>query len=282
MRPQLSFKSDTVEFRNVDLVFVSHREQIVLRWLSKYMHDSQELLFVIVATEQRLAKKHFSYDTASSPHVDLAAVVLRPEDQLWTAVVARADVGHAVLDRIEFLARAEVAQNQPVVLRVDQQVGRLHVSVQDFQAFDVCQSPQQLVGQHLREHRWKLFAHLMVVLEYFVQCRRDEVHHDVEVDLLLVVLVSGEEVRVYADHVDVVELDRNREFAVPALRVLVDLLDGHSLEALDVVALEDRAERALADHLHPPVLLVLVVKRYLVDFEVAFHVMLASSSFVIV
>lgn len=68
--------------------------------------------------------------------------------------------------------------------RIDQQVLRLDVPVADTHGVDVCQCPEGLVGIKLDEEVGHWLLHLVVMLEHSVDCLRNVVHHDVQVDLI--------------------------------------------------------------------------------------------------
>lgn len=75
----------------------------------------------------------------------LGGIVRGTEDELRSAVVARADVRDVGLGAHQVFCGPEVAQLQNARLRIEQQVLRLDVPVAYTQRMDVREAPEQLV-----------------------------------------------------------------------------------------------------------------------------------------
>lgn len=119
----------------------------------------------------------------------------------------------------------------------------LNVSVADALGVDVCDRAQQLVRVQFYQQIGHLLLHFEVLLHNFVNGVGDEVHDDVEVDLLSLVSI-GVEVLPNLDTVLVVQQLQYLQLSVLVALVLENLLDGHGLARLCDRCFKDHPEGA--------------------------------------
>ena len=107
---------------------------------------------------------------------------------------------------------------------IHQNILRLDVSVADTHCMNICTRPHELVRVKLNQQRGYHLLHFEVVLHDFVKSIRNEVHDDVEVDLIRFVAVSVEELS-HLNAVGVVQSLQNLELSVLVSLVLEYLLN---------------------------------------------------------
>ena len=111
---------------------------------------------------------------------------------------------------------------------------------------DVSKSTKQLVDTQLDEdHRYPLAEEFCVVTFNVVDSLRDELEHQVQVNL--VVAVACVETVEETDDIPVAQLLHDLKFTVLVSPVLQDFLDGNGLVRVNACCLEDDTKRALSD-----------------------------------
>ena len=70
-----------------------HGEDLLARGCAQDLDDLHQLIDGRLAREEGLPEHELGHDTPGGPQVNGGGVVSRPKDELWRAVVARADVG---------------------------------------------------------------------------------------------------------------------------------------------------------------------------------------------
>ena len=115
---------------------------------------------------------------------DVGRVVGCPEDELGSAVVARADVADVGLARDEDLGGAKVAELEDAGGGVEEEVLGLDVAVADADGMDVHEGTEELVHIQLDlEHRHGLLE-LGIVPASAIDGLRDVFEHKVEVHFI--------------------------------------------------------------------------------------------------
>jgi len=98
---------------------------------SKHLLDYEELVYLRLSREEGLTISQLTHDTAEGPNVHVLAIVGGAQQQFRGPVPAR---GHVVCQwriRTHGPRKAEIAEAQRIVRRIDQQVLRLDISVND-------------------------------------------------------------------------------------------------------------------------------------------------------
>ena len=72
-----------------------------------------------------------------------------------------------------------------MILGLYKQVLRLDIPMAVAERVDVGQCTESLISVELDEDHWHRLLHLIVVLEHAVNCLWHVVHHDVQIDLVL-------------------------------------------------------------------------------------------------
>ena len=72
-----------------------------------------------------------------------------------------------------------------MILRLYKQVLRLDIPMAVAERVDVGQCTESLISVELDKDHWDRLLHLIVVLEHAVNCLWHVVHHDVQIDLVL-------------------------------------------------------------------------------------------------
>lgn len=148
----------------------------------------------------------------------------------------------------ELLGAAEIAQFQSVGGGVHEDILGFDVAVADVHGVDVGNGAEQLVRVQLRQQGRHLLLHLVVGLHHFVHCVRNEIHHHVQVDLVLLISISVE-VLAQFNAVLVVEDLHDLEFSVLELLVLERLLYRHYLSRLRHLRFVHHSERPAPNNL---------------------------------
>mmetsp|Transcript_27146 Transcript_27146/g.68916 ORF Transcript_27146/g.68916 Transcript_27146/m.68916 type:complete len:393 (+) Transcript_27146:146-1324(+) len=235
-----------LDLRELELrVIRVHRHELLARRRAEHLDDLDELIHAALPGEDGLPQDQLRRDARGRPDVDDRRVVRGAEDQLWRAVIARADVGDVGLALHQPLRRAEVAELQDVGAAVDQKVLRLDIAVADADSVNVPTRSAHLVRVELYEDLWHRRLHLIVVLHHPVHRVGAVLHDDVEVGLARLV-TRGVEGVLQLHHVGVPELLHDLKLAILVALVLEHLLDGHRLASLHNLRLVDDAEGAAA------------------------------------
>mmetsp|Transcript_18188 Transcript_18188/g.51805 ORF Transcript_18188/g.51805 Transcript_18188/m.51805 type:complete len:352 (-) Transcript_18188:40-1095(-) len=216
----------------VDLRPVRHRGGPEL------LEDLEDRVDLGVPREQRRARRHLRDDAADAPHVHGHAVELRAHEDLGRAIPHGDDLVRVLRHRHGVRSRqAEVGEFQPQ-LRVDQQVLRLQVAMQDAVGVAELGSPAELERHRLDDLRVQVLpaepAHVLLqVLLHELENKHELLSRAKDVQQL--------------DYVLVVELPQQRDLAdggawdALLLRVQLHLLHGDVLAVAHVLGLVDPA-----------------------------------------
>lgn len=96
-------------------------------------------------------------------HTDCGRVIGCTKDQLWGAVVSRADVRHVWFAGNQHFCAAKITQLEDASSGVEQQVLRLDVSVADAKVVDICKGAEQLVCVEFNVEHWEWLLLLCVL-----------------------------------------------------------------------------------------------------------------------
>ncbi len=116
----------------------------------------------------------------------------------------------------------------------------------DALGMDVSNRSEQLVRVKLDEQVGHHLLHLQVLLHDAVGRVRNEIHHNVQVDLVLLVTIRVEGLA-HLHTVGVVQHLQNLQLSVLVALILEHLLDGDCLACLRDRGLKDDAERAISN-----------------------------------
>ena len=118
-----------------------------------------------------------------------------------------------------------------MALRIDKQVLGLDVPVAVAERVDVGEGAETLVGVQFDEEYGHGLLHFIVVLENAIDCLRDVVHDDVQVDLILFVSL-GVKGMLECDHIRVLQFFHDLQLSILVPLVLVDLLNRNDFTSL--------------------------------------------------
>ena len=118
-------------------------------WGAHDFENLANLALAVLAWEEGLHLDHLSYDTSSCPHINLLVVKCRTEDELRCTIISRTDVRNRGISVVHSFGRAEITQFDFVAILIDQDVLRLHITMNDPLAMQVAQTPKQLPSEHL-------------------------------------------------------------------------------------------------------------------------------------
>mmetsp|Transcript_54149 Transcript_54149/g.144737 ORF Transcript_54149/g.144737 Transcript_54149/m.144737 type:complete len:262 (-) Transcript_54149:276-1061(-) len=124
--------------------------QIFLSRSSKHMDDECQLMARIVSRKERLPSEHLRENAPDRPDINCHGVVAPRTQHFWRTIPARAHVfrhGKLVLTLLD-PCKSKVANFQ-VAVRVDQQISRLQVPMDDLCRMDVLQAAHDLVQEEL-------------------------------------------------------------------------------------------------------------------------------------
>ena len=193
------------------------------------LHDlDQVLLGRVLALVRQVAEEELHQDRAHRPDVDADGVLGRAEHELGRAVVPRADVRHVGLPLHQHLRAPEVAQPALERRRVAEQVVRLDVAVADAPRVDVLERAERLPQVRADVVDGEALPPLVVLEGDRADRLGQEVHHEVEVDLVLLPPLLLEVVAQLHD-VLVVHHLHHLQLAVVVPPVEQHLLDRHRL-----------------------------------------------------
>lgn len=213
---------------------------------AQHLDNLHQLIDSRVSREDWLSEEELSHDGSRRPHVNRVGVVGGAEDELWSAVVARADVRDVGLVAHQVLGRAEITQLQNSSFGVDEQVLGLDVAMADADAVDVGEGAKELVHVEFHVDHWDLLPLFGVVPGDSVHRLRNVFEYQVQIELVLLVAARVEEVLEF-DNVWMVELSHDLKLAILESLVLKHLLDGHHLVGGGEFGEEDDAERAVSN-----------------------------------
>ena len=160
--------TDLVERMGFDLrklvlhVIGIHRLDLFSGGCAKNLDNFHQLIDTALTREEWLAQHQLRHDTTRRPYVysgntsstphaffaaltDIRRVVGSSENELWCAVVPRADITDVGLARHENLCRPKVAQLQNPGSGVQEQVLGFDVTMTDANRVDVSEGPQELI-----------------------------------------------------------------------------------------------------------------------------------------
>ena len=112
---------------------------------------------------------------------------------------------------------------------------------------DVRNRSQKLVGVELDEQIRHHLLHLEILLHHAIGSIGNEVHHNVQVDLIRLVTICVEGLS-HLDTVGMVQHFQNLELSVLVALVLEHFLDGHSLSCLSNGRFENHSEGAISNN----------------------------------
>ena len=118
-----------------------------------------------------------------------------------------------------------------MTLRVYKQVLRLDVAMAVAQGVDVGKRTEALIGVQFDQKDGHWLLHLIVVFQYAIDCLWDVVHHDIQINLILLVALSVKCV-LELDNIRVLQLLHYLKFTVLVSLILVDFLDGDNFSSL--------------------------------------------------
>lgn len=172
-------------WKPVFLIIWVHLQDLFFGRRSKYFDDFDDLVDSTVSWEDRHCKHQLCDDTSYAPQVDRAVVLGVAEDQLWSPVISRTDIGNVWLTFDQLLGAAKVTQFNQMVISIYQDVLRLNVAVTDTETVNVGYCAQQLVCVDLHKNVGDVLFLFHVVLHDLVERVRNMVHYDVEVNFII-------------------------------------------------------------------------------------------------
>lgn len=96
---------------------------------------------------------------------------------------------------------------------------------------DVGKRTEALIGVQFDQKDGHWLLHLIVVFQYAIDCLWDVVHHDIQINLILLVALSVKCV-LELDNIRVLQLLHYLKFTVLVSLILVDFLDGDNFSSL--------------------------------------------------
>eukprot|EP00042_Codosiga_hollandica_P047769 m.523355 g.523355 ORF g.523355 m.523355 type:complete len:537 (-) comp57523_c0_seq15:1321-2931(-) len=235
--------------RKLELVVVGvHAEDLVARRRPKHLDDFDELVNTALARENGLAKHKFRQHTPSRPHIDAVCVLSGAKDELWCAIVARANVRNILFAGNKQLGTAEIAELDDTRCGIDEKILRLDITMAHANRVNVCQSTEGLVDEGLDVENWNWSASFGVLALVLIQRLRNKLQNQVQVHLVFL-CAGGIEVILELDDVPMIEHAHDLKFAVLEARVLQNFLDGDGLSGGNKLGLEHQAERSVPNHL---------------------------------
>lgn len=118
-----------------------------------------------------------------------------------------------------------------MTLRVYKQVLRLDVAMAVAQGVDVGKRTEALIGVQFDQKDGHWLLHLVVVFQYAIDRLRDVVHHDIQINLILLVAL-GVKCVLELDNIRVLQFLHDLKFTVLVSLILVDFLDGDNFSSL--------------------------------------------------
>ena len=118
-----------------------------------------------------------------------------------------------------------------MTLRVYKQVLRLDVTMAVAQGVDVGKRTEALIGVQFDQKDGHWLLHLVVVFQYAIDRLRDVVHHDIQINLILLVAL-GVKCVLELDNIRVLQFLHDLKFTVLVSFILVDFLDGDNFSSL--------------------------------------------------
>ena len=152
---------------------------------AKHLDDLHELVNTRLTWEEGLSNEEFSDDAANGPDINSRGVVSRSKDELGCSVVPGADVGNIDFSSDKALSGSIVANLECVTLWIHEQVLGLDVPVAVTKRVDVGECTEGLVRVQFDQEDGDGLLHLVVVLEHAVDSLWDVVHHDIQIDFIL-------------------------------------------------------------------------------------------------
>lgn len=132
--------------------------------------------------------------------------------------------------------------------RLNKQVLRLDITMAVAESVDIGEGAEGLVCIELDQDYRHLLLHLVVVLEDAIDSFWHIVHHNIQIDLILLVTLSVERMLQLND-IGVRQLLHDLQFTILVALVLVNLLDSDLLTVRALSRrLENDAKGAIADH----------------------------------
>lgn len=118
-----------------------------------------------------------------------------------------------------------------MTLRVYKQVLRLDVAMAVAQGVNVGKRTEALIGVQFDQKDGHWLLHLVVVFQYAIDRLRDVVHHDIQINLILLVAL-GVKCVLELDNIRVLQFLHDLKFTVLVSLILVDFLDGDNFSSL--------------------------------------------------
>ena len=118
-----------------------------------------------------------------------------------------------------------------MTLRVYKQVLRLDVAMAVAQGVNVGKRTEALIGVQFDQKDGHWLLHLVVVFQYAIDRLRDVVHHDIQINLILLVAL-GVKCVLELDNIRVLQFLHDLKFTVLVSFILVDFLDGDNFSSL--------------------------------------------------
>ena len=114
-----------------------------------------------------------------------------------------------------------------MVLRIYKQILWFDVSMTIAKRVNIRQCPETLICVEFDEKNWHRLLHLVVVLEDAVDRLWDVIHHNIQIDLVLLVSLRVKRV-LERDHIRVLKFLHDLQLAILISLVLIHLLNGHN------------------------------------------------------
>ena len=244
------FETTTFDIRKIDFNGIAHIFNFLIGRSSNHIHDLQKLVFGIFTLKQRHSHVHFCNDASYRPDVDFTAIFLLSQNQLWSSVVSRANVGHWNFSFFQNFGTSKITHDQLVIFDINQNILGLDVSVTYSFVVHVCQSSQHLVAIYFSQSIWKIIIFFIVKSQNFVECVGHVVHDQIKKHITAVFFL-GKKIIMNFDTVGMVEHFDYLKFSVGILGILKDFFNRNFFFSAFFLSLVNNSESSLANYLDP-------------------------------
>mmetsp|Transcript_66858 Transcript_66858/g.159547 ORF Transcript_66858/g.159547 Transcript_66858/m.159547 type:complete len:342 (-) Transcript_66858:33-1058(-) len=221
-----------------------HRVELLRRGRAQDLHDLEQLVNAILASEERLMKEHLSQNAARRPHVHRGCVIPRAQNELGGAVETRANVGLRNLVVGYPFGSAKVADLQRVASGIHKQIGRLDISMYHALPAQAAEPSQELVQVDAHKLEVHFRPLLTVVLDDPPQRVLNVLQYEVQ-SLCLWVRTFKDTEQVYNVWAAV---EVPQDFQLSAGAIEGDSFDRHRLAGAHLGGLADGPKGAPAKH----------------------------------
>jgi len=132
-------------FKLIFVLEVLENLKVIVVWVAEELDDHLELLFLLLTREKFFPGEHLREDATYRPHINGGRVLFPRQEDLWRSVPPCCDVVgqhyRMALQEWDFCAGETEIANLQVTVRINQEIARFQVSVENARRMNIFEAP---------------------------------------------------------------------------------------------------------------------------------------------